>query len=250
MLILFLLVLLATFVSLSFKVNVMWSVVLFMLVPATYLSWLLPGSIKKSLHFALVTALPLIVVFDLVAVPSKVWFVSSLFQFRLFGVSPIEELLWAILAFYLVVMFYEYFFDTQTKQKFWSRRLIIFVSAIVGLLAIEVVLLNFAPELLVWPFAYLWIALIAAFIPILAELFRRPQLAGKFFFTGLFFFFHSFLYEIAALKLGWWSFPSQNFIGWFNIFNVAFPFEEFLAWFLLAAMATLAYYEFFADDER
>ena len=80
-------------------------------------------------------------------------------------------------------------------------------------------------------------------------MFRRPKLFGKFFLTGVYFFYLTFVYEVIALKLGWWNFPASDYIGWISIMGIKFPFEEFLFWLVLIAMASLSYYEFFDDDE-
>ena len=58
------------------------------------------------------------------------------------------------------------------------------------------------------------------------------------------------MYELTALKLGWWDFPSRDFVGWVSILGTRFPLEEFVFWLCLFAMAILTYYEFFDDDQK
>ena len=87
-------------------------------------------------------------------------------------------------------------------------------------------------------------------IPLLISLFKFPNLSKKFFLAGSYFFFFAFVYELTALKLGWWKFIGNDFIGWVSIFKLSFPFEELFFWFLLLAMAILSYYEFFDDDGK
>ena len=60
----------------------------------------------------------------------------------------------------------------------------------------------------------------------------------------------NFIYDIAALKLGWWTFPGTEFIGWISIAGVSFPIEEFIFWIILFALGVLSYYEYFDDDEK
>ena len=79
---------------------------------------------------------------------------------------------------------------------------------------------------------------------------NHPKMNVKFFKTAAYFFYLTFIYEVTALQLGWWDFPSTNFIGWVSIFNVRFPLEELIFWLFLFAMAILTYYEYFADDEK
>ena len=63
-----------------------------------------------------------------------------------------------------------------------------------------------------------------------------------------FFLFYSLLYEITAMKLGWWSFPGE-YIGLVTILET-FPIEEFIFWILLFAMAVLTFFEYTEDDEK
>jgi hypothetical protein len=59
------------------------------------------------------------------------------------------------------------------------------------------------------------------------------------------------LNEITGISLGHWYYPGINqHIGKVTMFGVWFPFEEFVCWILLGGMATLAWYEHFADDNR
>ena len=60
----------------------------------------------------------------------------------------------------------------------------------------------------------------------------------------------SFIYEVTALKLGWWIFPGQEFIGYITLFNVSFHIEDLLFWFILFALAILSYYNYFEENEK
>ncbi len=97
----------------------------------------------------------------------------------------------------------------------------------------------------------MWWGTILLIIPLLIVLFIYPKLSSKFFKTGVYFFLMAMIYELTALKLGWWHFPRETkFIGWVSILGLQFPFEEFFFWMILCAMAILSYYEFFADDRK
>lgn len=243
-------IVLSSLLSLKLELNTLWSVILFMGLPSAHLSFLLPKSIFKSLAFSFLVSTPLIFIVDMVAVTSDVWFVESIFNLRIFSVTPIEELLWVISSFYFTIMFYEYFLDTQQDQVFWNKKLKVLVVILYILLALFLLFFYLKPDFLNIPFAYFWIGLLLVLLPVVFELSRKPKLAGKFFLTASFFFVHTFVYEITALRLGWWKFPSNEFIGHVYILGVSFPIEELFFWFMLASLATLSYYEFFADDDK
>jgi hypothetical protein len=242
----------AAFVSFIIKPNAFGSVILFLIIPSTYLSVILRGNIKKTAIFALVTSAPFIIFADYIAHLTNQWVVpDTIFAARLLGLVPVEDALWAFFLTYFMIMFYELFLDDRKDDKkvFPSKTkyLAVFFSSI---LIIFLFLYFFLPSYLYISYFYLWFGMALIFIPIIIELIRKPNLITKVFLTGVYFFFVSFLYEITALKLGWWCFPGQQFVGWVSIFGVRFPFEEFFFYVLLLAMACVSYYEFFDGDEK
>jgi hypothetical protein len=58
------------------------------------------------------------------------------------------------------------------------------------------------------------------------------------------------VYEITALKEGWWLFPGREFIGWIYVAGVGFPLEELLLFFVFLSIAILSYYELVMGDEK
>ena len=243
--------LIAGFLSLQFDLNLLWSVALFLFAPSLHLSFLLKKAIKKTALFSLSTIVPAMIFVDYISHITKQWSIpKTMFPFRILGVVSLEGVIWAFLLGYFIVMFYEYFFDVQNDRKLWHRKMIYITGLFVSLLVVTLILIVLAPSLLEIPFFYFWWGTIIILIPTIIEMFRRPNLFGKFFLTGVYFFYLTFVYEIAALKLGWWSFPGTDFIGWVSVLGVRFPLEEFFFWLILTAMAILSYYEFFDDDER
>jgi hypothetical protein len=149
-----------------------------------------------------------------------------------------------------MIMFYEYFLDTHRDRKIWRVRM----KYLLGVASVFFVLFIFLffvyPSALHLPFFYLWVGLIFFLLPVVVELFRRPKLSGKIFIVAGYFFLVALVYEITALKLGWWSFPGPDFIGWVEIVGARFPFEEFFFWLVLTAAAAISLYEFYDDDEK
>lgn len=238
------------FLLFQLNLNFIWSILLFFVLPSIHLSVLLPRSIKKTLTASLVLGATALVTVDLIAHLNEVWYVPSVFPVRIFGLAPIEGIVWWTSLTYFTVMFYEYFFDVHRDRKILRPRmkyafLVLLIFALAVLLS-----LFLAPGLLNIPFAYLWLGIVLAIPPVIIELVRRPILIQKFFLTAAYFFLLTFVYEVTALKLKYWSFPGDQTIGTVSILGTTFPFEEFFFWFVLAAMTMLAYYEFFDDDEE
>jgi len=240
----------ASFLLFQLNLNFIWSIVLFFALPSVHLSALLPKSIKKTLTASLALGATALVTVDLIAHLNEVWYVPSIFPIRIFGLVPIEGLAWWTFLMYFTIMFYEYFFDAHRDRKILRPRMKYAFLIMLTVVIAVVLFLLFAPQLLNISFFYAWFGIILALLPVIIELVRRPLLIQKFLPTAAYFFLLAFIYEITALKLGYWSFPGDEAIGIINIFGVTFPFEEFFFWFILAAMAMLAYYEFFDDDEK
>lgn len=240
----------ASLLSFQFHLNTLWAVGLFLVVPSIHLSFLKPKIIKKALLFALPTTILLFAPIGHIASRSGQWFSFETVFPRVFEFVAVEELLWGFFLIYAVVLFYEFFVDREYEQFIWGKRMKYLLSFFSFVFAIFVSIYYLSPELLVIPFFYLWLGLLFVLLPLILELVRKPRLAGKFFITGAYFFFLSFLYQITAIKLNWWGYTSEFFVGWVEILGVRFPFEEFFFWFVLLAMSVLAYYEFFDDDEK
>lgn len=252
LLILILFLFLAPIACLIFKLNALSSVIVFLVAPSVYLSFLLKENIKKSLIFSAVTSIPFIIVIDYIANVTKQWVEpQTIFPFRFLGIISVEVILWTFFLTYFMIMFYEIFFDNRKDDKIiFSQRTKFLATISLTVLLVFFLIYFFTPQILYISYFYLKFGIILIFIPLFIEMFRRPKLAGKALGIGAYFFFLSFLYEITALKLGYWYFPGSQFIGMITIFGVAFPFEELFFYILLLPMACICYYEFFAGDEK
>lgn len=242
---------LSALVSFQFNINSLESMFFFLLIPCIYLSVLLPGLVKKSLTFSVITGLSIMIVLDYTMHATAQWFLPTVFPFRVFTLVPIEDLIWAVLSIYLVVMFYEYFLDNHRERKVWRPKMTRLSMYLVVMLVIFFTVYTFYP---VWlaqiPYAYLIFGVVITLIPLIIECLRRPVLIPKLCAAAGMFFFYNLIYEITALKLGWWTFPSHQYIGMVSLAGVSFPLEEFFFWFMVLSPAILAYYEAFDDDEK
>ncbi len=234
--------------SIIFKTNLLISILLFYGLPSIWLSFREPKNIKRVALFSLVTTI-LFFILDYVAVKDGAWWVSTIFNFRFFDILPIEDSIWFFLGVYTVVLFYKHFSDHRPHKPEHTH--FKYLLAVVGLLVlIFITNLVIFPQLLIISYAYFWIGLIFGVLPVVTVLLAYPALRYKFLKTQIYIFCLHLSFELVALRLGQWSFPGDNFIGWVQILNTKFPLEEFIIWISMTAVITLAYYEFYIDDQK
>ena len=236
--------------SLVFSVNFLVSILLFFGLPSLWLSFRTPSQVNKTFLFSLILSVPLGIFIDYVATIDNSWFVPiTVFPFRLFGVVPIEDLIWGFFLIYSIVIFYEHFLD-KGKHELVDRRMKYLVWPLIILMLVFFTILFTKPELLVIRYAYFWLGTIFFIVPAITFLSFFPRLLSKYVKTASYFFLLSILFELTGLQLNQWAFPGSNFIGWVELFGHRFPFEEFFFWFVMGAISVLAYYEFFDDDRK
>ena len=239
----------STTLSLSLKTNFLISILLFFVLPSVWLTIRLKQNIRKSLIFSLIVSLPATLVIDSVAVINRVWLTTSLFSFRLLGIVSIEQFLWGFLFVYVVVVYYQHFFDRKGSRTISKRmKYLIYITLI--LLSVFFVLFHTSRELLNLKYCYFIGGGIIYLLPIIGILFSFPNLILKFVKTQIYFTFLSILFELTALKLGHWTFPGTEFIGWVDLSIYKIPFEELFFYLILGAIGVLTYYEFFTDDRK
>lgn len=158
--------------------------------------------------------------------------------------------MWTFFQIYLIIMFYEYFLEKHIRDKIWHPRTKYLVLLVSGLFLLFLILFFGYPALLRIPYWYFIFGLTLILLPLIIQAFSFPKVFAKILKVVPYFFYLTFIYEITALKLGWWVFPGREFIGWVSFFGVSFPFEEFFFWLVLLAASLLSYYEFYADDEK
>ena len=240
---------LAAIISLLLNVTLLLSIAIFYVVPAFFISLKGKKHVKKTAIFALVIV-PAVVVMDAIGHIAKSWFVPTIFPFRIFG-SALEVAIWGFFTVYFIVIFYEFFLDHHITKKLYTPRLKYLLISILVILSLFIFLFINSPVLLEIPYFYLILGIIIVAVPAILGLFTTKRLLTKFFITAAYFFYFHLIYEIVALKLGWWLFLTEGqFVGWVSLLGVNFPFEELFIFVMLGALSTIAYYEFFDDDEK
>ncbi len=235
---------------LLFEFNSFMSVIVFLVVPSVYFSLGIKRSVPKIIVFAIPLSLLLFIPIDYIAHTTGQWFLIDTMFPRIFGIVPIEDVIWAFFSIYFVIALYEYFLDSRRNTQIWHARMKYCYIVCSCIFILFLLLYTLYPSALVIPFFYAWIGTVVLAIPLGLELLRRPRLFARMTVLGAYFFLFSFIYELVGLKLEWWNFPSTQFFGWVEVVGLRFPLEEFISWFVLFAACIVAYYEFLDDDEK
>lgn len=241
----------AAAISLFFHLRFLAGTFWFLVVPALYLSWRNPKLIQKPLAFSLMFGFATGIIVNYIMEATSSWgFPAPTFDpVYLFGVINLEPLLWWPPFYYLNIITYKYFFDSKVPSRTPNQRYLVMI--LLAALTVFTVLIFTKPELLLTDFFYLKICILLAIVPTVLVVATHPFLMRKFAVIGTYFFFFAFLYEYVGLALGHWSFPnSSQFIGFVQMGRLQFPIEELFAWIVFGAPGTLAYFEFFSDDEK
>ena len=256
---------LAALVSLLLKANFFISTLLLFGLPSLFLSYKNFKAIKKTAIFSFLITVPFTLLFDYLISVDRGWhIVSTVFNFRLFGIVALEQFIWAFLWVYQIIVFYEYFLDQQKtanpltfllkifSKKTWAvtKRMEVFSIVIfAGLLGfISFVLIN--PVFIKVGYAYFWLGLIFGVVPLSIFLIKFPNFWKKFIIVTVYFFFMAIIVEFIGLKLNHWAFPGNHYIGVMNFFGFRIPLEEIILYFFISTPAILSYYEFLDDDRK
>ena len=240
--------LIAAAASLLLNANFLISILIFLGFPSLVLSLKSKHLVKKTAFFSAILTPPLTIIVDYIAQITRTWDVQTVFP-RLFGVIVIEQFIMVFLWTYFVIMYYEHFLAHKIKDRLYYPHIKYIALLFYALLLGFFIVLVAKPEILSIKYFYLKIGLLVALPPIVFAAFKLPNIWTKLLKAAAYFFYFSFIYEVTALQLGQWNFPSTQFIGWVSIGSIRFPLEELIFWILLGALTTLSYYEFFDDKQ-
>lgn len=232
---------------LGLKPNYLESLLLFFGIPSLYLSIRSWSKTKKVGLFSFLISAPIALIFILLIFGDNAWFVpKSVLQNRLLGLVTLEDFVWMFLCTYVILIFYEHFFDKQFDKK-TSSRVRNLLYALYGITFIFVTLFLITGSLLVIPYSYFLLCVLFWIIPISAFLIKYPEYIKNFAKVALFFFYLHLLFELMGLQMGYWVFSGAHYIGWISIFGFNIPLEEFLFVILFGGLAPCVYYEYFTD---
>jgi hypothetical protein len=238
----------AATLAVIFKLNFLITTIIFFGAPALYLSLRNPHNIRRGLIFASCFSLAGIYT-DYMAERDLAWAEpSSVFNFRIGGLVPVESIVWFFLLSYLIVTYYSYFFDHSTHRVAGKRMKFLYLILVLASVVFYVPLLlnQTIPTI---SYFYLKLGLALGLLPLIAFCFELPRFIGIFLKTAPYFFALSLLNEFVGLHNGHWMFPGRHFIGWVHLGGYSLPIEEVLFWMVMFSSAVIAYFEFF-DDNR
>ncbi len=220
--------------------------IIIVLVPPAIINFLwLKNSRGKIFWFSLLTTLLFAPPVELMARVVDAWDVQSILP-RLFGIAPLENILFAFLNFFWVLSFYEYFVDKDKKERL-SRRfhLIILLFSLLSLVVFSLFLIN--PGFI--GVNYYLLAVIVLIIPGALIFYHNPHLLRKVWLPTVFFAYVFFLYEIVSLIIGSWWWPG-NYLLTVSVQGNVFPIDDVIIWYVLSTPVLIGGYEFFVDDGK
>ncbi|MCJ7739972.1 hypothetical protein MUP32_01480 [Candidatus Microgenomates bacterium] len=248
MIILFTLPFLASFLSIVFNLPGFYSIFLFLGFPSLYLTFRSHKNVTRIALFSLIFTIPVTLAFDYIMQVSEIWTVDTIFDFKFFGIVPIEQFIWAFLYMYLSIMYYKYFLDKKTKKHvgFRDKKLAISsLSWLFGIMSVLLILLSFG---IVVPYLYIIIGILLFIVQLIIFFKYHPKLAPKILETIPYNFVVAIMFEITEVYLKQWIWPGKYYIGWIEFLTVKFPLEEFIFYMILGSAGILMYFELLADD--
>jgi len=236
-------VLIACLIVLITKPLYIYSILIVLLPPALVNFYWLHKSRKKVFIFSIVSTFLFAFAAELASRLANSWDVQSVLP-RLFGLVPLENILFAFLNFFFILSFYEYFVDKDTTKKISKKfKYLIVMFSLFSLIIFSLYFYN--PEIA--SMNYSTLALITLIIPSIIMFSFNTHLIKKSLLPVLFFAIVFFVYEVVSLKIGSWWWPGEYLLP-VKLFGKTFPLDDVIIWYFLSTFALIGGYEFFADD--
>lgn len=238
-------VLLSCLVVYVFRPVYLLSILIVLLPPALLNFYWLQKSRAKIFFFSLFTTLLFAPPVEIMARLTNAWDVESTLP-RLFGIAPLENLIFAFLNFFWVLSFYEYFIDRDTDRKISSRWRYI---ALAYCLLMVIVFSLFSVNRELISFNYHSLAFFILLVPGLLIFSLKPKLLIKTWLPTLFFALVFFVYELVSLLVGSWWWPG-TYLWPVILAGKTFPLDDVVIWYFLSTPVLIGGYEFFIDDGK
>lgn len=236
----------AATVSFAFKLNYLVSSLLFWGGPAVYLSFAARRSALRAALFAVVGTCTVGLIADHLAVANGAWRVShTVFPFRLFGLLPLEDIIWSVLCIYTIVMVLEVLLAKHHSQARPLSKLpygLLAVLAVLGIVGHGAI--GHASVLRHIPDAYMAAGIVCIVLPAAAFLIRFGQYRSYLAKAALCVVPITFLQELVGSRLHLWVFIGSGYIGRVQLLGVGVPYEELLFYVLFGSVGILAFYVF------
>lgn len=231
--------------TLLLPLNLMAATLLFFGPPILYLSLRRQDMVLRTLVYS--TAIMTIsILSDYLAEQDRSWVSTTMFDFRVAGVVPIEALIWLFMFTYLIVAFNQYFFDSEDHPVVGKRMPIVFITA--G------VVLAWACLTAVWnlhftvDYFYIKFGLLFLLLPLIIFLMMYPRYRRRLALMVPYFFVIGMMNLLISLHKDHWAYPGEHYIGWMQLGPYGFPVEEFVFWIILYAPFLISQFELFNND--
>jgi len=187
---------------------------------------------------------------DFVAEFTQTWtVVSRVFEQKILGVVPIDNILAYMMMTLWTIVFYEHFVNDKKNKEVSPNflfGLLLGLSAVAVTLVIYIIQPSFLLQLR-YPYFYMGLA---AITPTILLAIKKPNMIKKMAITTSYFFVLYLILELFAVDYSYWIYTGDNYIGRITVFGRTFPFEEFFFWMMFYAASLVSYYEIFIDDLR
>jgi hypothetical protein len=238
-------VFLTSLLTAVFKPIYLVSLFIVIVIPAIVTFLWLKRSRRKIVIFCLLSVLLFAIPVELTCRLANVWDTQTVFP-RIFGLLPLENLIFAFFNMFWGLSFYEYFVD-KDKEKDLPE---VFKSLIALYLILFVFVLTayyIDPKIIT--FSYLTMSIIILIVPESLLFIQHPKILKKIALPTIFFAGVFFMYELAALIAGNWWWPGDYLLPIY-IFGRTFPIDDVIFWYLLSTPALIIGYETFADNRK
>lgn len=223
-----------------FHFSYLVSTLLFFLPPSLYITIRRPSLFKELSIYALSIGVPFVLVIDTIGRYNDAWWETSIFSYRIFGLVPIETVLWGVLYAYAIPAIYEYFFGGRRQislsGKFWKFETCLLISLI-----IFITTFSFTREWFVMPYFYALFAGIFYVLVSFSGFVRNPRMFLNLWKQCLYFSLLLLIGELGALAAHQWGFSGNQYLGMIHIGNLSMPFEEMI-WIVIGVPAFLYVY--------
>ena len=219
-----------------------YSILIVLVPPALVNFYWLKKSRKKIFIFSITATFLFAFAAELSSRLADSWDVQSILP-RIFGLLPLENIIFAFLNFFWILSFYEYFVDKGTKEISNKFKYLMILFSVFSLIIFSLYFYN--PEIVSMDYATL--ALITLLVPSIIIFSKNTHLLKKSSLPVLFFAIIFFVYEVVSLKIGSWWWPGDYLLP-IQLFGKTFPLDDVIIWYFLSTFALVGGYEFFADD--
>lgn len=236
-------VIIASIIVYVTKIPYFYSII-FVLIPPSVINFIwLKKSKEKVLIFSLSATFLFAFAVELVSRLKDAWDVQSTLP-RIFGILPLENILFAFLNFFWVLSFYEYFIDKDTSSKISKKfKYLIEIFVVFSVIIFSIYFYN--SDLIGMDYAVVGVLMLL--IPSIIIFSKNIKLLKKTLIPVLFFSVVFFVYEAVSILIGSWWWPGSYLLP-INFFGHVFPIDDVIIWYILSTITLIGGYEFFADD--